>query len=69
MASIIQTAELHRQAVPTEKLGPAQSRQFPPLCIADNGKVRIGGQGPIFRAAAIFDSGKVRIGGQGPIFR
>jgi hypothetical protein len=69
MASIIQTAELPRDAVPAEKLGPVHSRQFPPLCIADNGKVRIGGQGPIFRAAAIFDAGKVRIGGQGPIFR
>ena len=34
-----------------------------------NGKVRVGGQGPIFRKPGISDSGKVRVGGQGPIFR
>ncbi|GAC1343503.1 MAG: hypothetical protein NVSMB18_19450 [Acetobacteraceae bacterium] len=28
---------------------PAQARRLPPLAIADNGKVRLGGQGPIFR--------------------
>jgi hypothetical protein len=67
MASIIQTAELHIDA--GAKIGPVQGRQFPPLCTADNGKVRVGGQGPIFRAGAIFDAGRVRVGGQGPIFR
>lgn len=37
--------------------------------IADAGKVRLGGQGPVFRPAAIADAGKVRLGGQGPVFR
>ncbi|HYZ64000.1 MAG TPA: hypothetical protein VE650_16250 [Acetobacteraceae bacterium] len=46
---------------------PAPDRRFPPLAIADRGKVRLGGQGPCFRAIA--DAGKVRVGGQGPIFR
>ena len=32
-------------------------------------RVRLGGQGPIFRSPAVADSGKVRLGGQGPIFR
>lgn len=45
------------------------NRRFPPLRIADTGKVRLGGQGPIFRQPAIKDTGKVRVGGQGPIFR
>ncbi len=40
-----------------------------PSCVADHGKVRIGGQGPVFRAAKINDAGKVRLGGQGPLFR
>ena len=48
---------------------PSQIRRFPPLPISDSGKVRLGGQGPIFRIAATADSGKVRVGGQGPIFR
>ena len=38
---------------------------MPPLCISDNGKVRVGGQGPSYVA----DARKVRVGGQGPIFR
>ena len=42
--------------------------KFPP-CVADSGKVRMGGQGPVFRAADIKDMGKVRLGGQGPLFR
>ena len=46
----------------------APDRRFPPLCIADKGKVRIGGQGPLFRPS-IADAGKVRLGGQGPVFR
>ena len=43
-------------------------RRFPPLHTVDNGQVRLGGQGPIFRSS-LADTGKVRIGGQGPIFR
>ena len=43
-------------------------RRSPPIQIVDNGKVRIGGQGPLFRPS-IADAGKVRLGGQGPIFR
>jgi hypothetical protein len=46
-----------------------EARRLPPLVIADHGKVRLGGQGPIFRNPAISDDGKVRLGGQGPIFR
>ena len=46
----------------------ASDRRFPPVQIVDNGKVRIGGQGPLFRPS-IADAGKVRLGGQGPIFR
>ncbi len=46
-----------------------QARRFPPLRIADRGKVRLGAQGPCFRRAAIADAGKVRLGAQGPIFR
>ena len=36
-----------------------------PMCVSNNGKVRVGGQGPCY----IADPRKVRIGGQGPIFR
>lgn len=43
-------------------------RRFPPLSIVDNGKVRIGAQGPLFRPS-IADAGKVQLGAQGPIFR
>lgn len=53
----------------TGTLPQASARRFPPLPVRDNGKVRIGGQGPCFRPAAITDAGKVRLGGQGPIFR
>lgn len=45
--------------------GPSPARTIPPLCISDNGKVRVGGQGPSYVA----DTRKVRIGGQGPLFR
>lgn len=48
---------------------PQADRRFPPMSVVDTGKVRIGGQGPIFRPASIADAGKVRLGGQGPIFR
>ncbi len=37
--------------------------------IKDAGKVRLGGQGPVFRSATIADAGKVRLGGQSPAFR
>ena len=40
-----------------------------PVRLADTGKVRLGAQGPVFRADAIKDTGKVRLGAQGPIFR
>ena len=40
-------------------------RRTPPMCVSNNGKVRVGGQGPCYVA----DARKVRIGGQGPIFR
>ena len=42
---------------------------LPPIHLADNGKVRLGGQGPVFRTPDIKDIGKVRLGGQGPVFR
>lgn len=48
---------------------PAQARRFPPLRIADSGKVRLGAQGPLFGKSAIADNGKVRLGAQGPLFR
>lgn len=69
------TSEITASDVTTLQIGTveaarsAQARRLPPLAIADNGKVRLGGQGPCFRAAAIADTGKVRLGGQGPIFR
>lgn len=72
MMSIMQTGVRNegqaaaREAVETVKPG---ARRFPPLRIVDNGKVRLGGQGPCFRPAAIADAGRVRLGGQGPIFR
>ena len=53
-------------SVPAQR-GPAF--RVPPIRLADNGKVRLGGQGPVFRADATKDTGKVRLGGQGPIFR
>lgn len=43
--------------------------RLPSDAIKDEGKVRLGGQGPVFRKASIEDQGKVRLGGQGPIFR
>jgi hypothetical protein len=64
MVSLVDTRKLHIPAPVTP-----QVRRFPPLPIADAGKVRLGGQGPVFRVAAIADSGKVRLGGQGPVFR
>ncbi|MBV8912404.1 MAG: hypothetical protein JOZ05_05090 [Acetobacteraceae bacterium] len=70
MTSITHTGAPHTQLPATlETLQTGQVRRFPPLPIADNGKVRLGGQGPLFRPAIIADAGKVRIGGQGPIFR
>jgi len=60
MASTAQIESVPAQVAP--------ERRFPPLSIADNRKVRVGGQGPIFRRP-IADAGKVRLGGQGPIFR
>ncbi len=67
MASDIQTRVLHSQN--PAPFSPAKVRRLPPLPITDAGKVRLGGQGPIFRTAAIADAGRVRLGGQGPIFR
>ncbi len=40
---------------------------FPPLPVVDNGRVRLGGQAPLFQAA-IADNGQIRIGGQAPLF-
>ena len=37
------------------------------VAVLDAGKVRLGGQGPVFKPVA--DAGKVRLGGQGPVFR
>ena len=37
-----------------------------PVATQDDGRVRLGGQGPAFRLA---DAGRVRLGGQGPAFR
>ncbi len=41
------------------------ARKISPICISDNGNVRVGGQSPLYVA----DNRKVRIGGQGPLFR
>ncbi len=46
-----------------------QAAASAPTPIVDAGKVRLGGQGPVFRLASIRDSGAVRLGGQGPVFR
>ena len=46
---------------------PSRERRFPPLRVADAGKVRLGAQGPAFRPIA--DAGEVRLGAQGPCFR
>lgn len=43
--------------------------RLPSDSIKDEEKVRLGGQGPVFRKSSIEDQGKVRLGGQGPIFR
>ena len=44
-----------------------QMFSFTVVAILDAGKVRLGGQGPVFKPVA--DAGKVRLGGQGPLFR
>jgi hypothetical protein len=67
MASITENGALHTEA--SARACNDVVRRFPPLRIADSGKVRVGGQGPCFRPASIVDKGKVRVGGQGPIFR
>jgi hypothetical protein len=71
MASITHTGGLNSTAAtetsPAEGR-PVPVRRFPPLPIADSGKVRLGAQGPCFRAA-IADSGRVRLGAQAPLFR
>ncbi len=49
---------------------PIKSAIDTTVSVSDAGKVKLGGQGPIFRKPTeISDSGKVRLGGQGPIFR
>ena len=40
---------------------------FPPLPVLDNGRVRLGGQAPLFQPASI-DNGQVHLGGQAPLF-
>lgn len=68
MSATIATSPLNRRA--SSVSSPAgQVRRLPPLPAAEPGKVRLGGQGPIFRKPAIADAGRVRLGGQGPIFR
>ena len=48
---------------------PGAVRQFPPLAIGDDGRVRLPSRDGAVRSAFITDSGKTRLGGQGPIFR
>ncbi len=58
-------------AFPVEMLGTAGNKGslFPPMLIADAGKVQLGGQSPMFLAPdLITDAGLVRLGGQSPIF-
>ena len=64
-----QTRPMNDDSTSSITAKPRQAFRLPPIRLTDNGKVRLGGQGPIFRAAAIKDTGKVRLGGQGPIFR
>lgn len=64
MAFTIETA-----AQQTGTLPQTSDRRFPPLSVVDNGRVRLGAQGPCFRTTVIADAGKVRLGAQGPIFR
>ncbi len=58
-------------AFPVEMLGTAGNKAllFPPMVIADAGKVQLGGQSPMFLLPdLIADAGLVRLGGQSPIF-
>lgn len=41
---------------------------YPPLPIADDGRVRLGGQAPMFPARAALNDSQVRLGGQAPMF-
>ena len=41
---------------------------YPPLPVADDGCVRLGGQAPMFQAHGASDNGQVRLGGQAPMF-
>lgn len=43
--------------------------RLPSADLVDKEKVRLGGQGPVFRTSSIVDKAKVRLGGQSPIFR
>ncbi len=59
-------------AFPVEMLGTAGNKAslFPPMLIADAGKVQLGGQSPMFLVPdLVADAGLVRLGGQSPIFK
>lgn len=43
--------------------------RLPSEKFVDKEKVRLGGQGPVFRMSSVVDKGKVKLGGQSPIFR
>jgi hypothetical protein len=60
---------MNDDSTPSNPAQPRPAFRLPPIRLADNGKVRLGGQGPVFRADAIKDTGKVRLGAQGPTFR
>ncbi len=47
---------------------PAPALAFPPLPVADDGRVRLGGQAPMFQLSDVADDGDVRLGGQAPMF-
>ncbi len=40
----------------------------PSASVADEGRVRLGGQAPMFLPETIADKGRVRLGGQAPMF-
>ena len=68
MATTIEMAGRNANALRQTSAIP-QARRFPPLRVADSGKVRLGAQGPCFRRSSTADAGKVGLGAQGPIFR
>ncbi len=47
---------------------PVNTLAFPPLPVADEGRIRLGGQAPMLPPNSIADAGDIRLGGQAPMF-